>query len=208
MEDSNSYKLKGELEISNNDDIYNYDIEVSHKDNKYYKVVMENKSNSYVQVILKNDDGVYIVTPSLNKSFKFQSEWPYDNSQIYLYDSLIKDIENDNERYIAERLNGVESLDDYLTKYGYVDKKGKVVIEPQYENAKSFSHGLAGVCVNGKWGFIDKTGTLVIDTLFDDVGYMSKNGVCPVKTSMKQADQIIIEWKFLSLELGITEGVK
>ena len=27
MEDSNSYKLKGELEISNNDDIYNYDID-------------------------------------------------------------------------------------------------------------------------------------------------------------------------------------
>lgn len=37
----------------------------------------------------------------------------------------VADPENDNERYIAERLNGVESLDDYLTKYGYVDKKGR-----------------------------------------------------------------------------------
>lgn len=37
-----------------------------------------------------------VVTPSLNKSFKFQSDWPYNNSQAYLLKNIIKDIENDN----------------------------------------------------------------------------------------------------------------
>ena len=77
----NSYILEGDLAISNNDDLYNYEVEVSYKKDHYYKVSLTNMANSHSQVILKNDDGVYILTPALNKSFKFQSDWPYDNSQ-------------------------------------------------------------------------------------------------------------------------------
>ncbi len=46
-------------------------------------------------MILKNDDGVYVLTPALNKSFKFQSEWPENSSQAYLFESLVKDITED-----------------------------------------------------------------------------------------------------------------
>lgn len=45
---------------------------------------------------------VYVVTPSLNKSFKFQSDWPYSNSQIYLLNSIIDDINNDKEKTFKE----------------------------------------------------------------------------------------------------------
>ena len=38
------------------------------------------------------------MTPSLNKSFKFQSDWPYNNSQIYLLQSIISDLDNDDKR--------------------------------------------------------------------------------------------------------------
>lgn len=38
-----------------------------------------------------------VVTPSLNKSFKFQSEWPDNSSQAYILNSLLKDLENDKE---------------------------------------------------------------------------------------------------------------
>ena len=48
---------------------------------------------------------VYVLTPSLNKSFKFQSEWPYNNSQVYLLQSLIKDIEADKERKFEQKDN-------------------------------------------------------------------------------------------------------
>lgn len=41
---------------------------------------------------------VRVLTPSLNKSFKFQSDFPYNNSQIYLLQSIINDISNDDER--------------------------------------------------------------------------------------------------------------
>ena len=45
-------------------------------------------------------------------------------------------------------------------KWGYIDKKGKIVIPIQYDDAWPFSdNGLARVKVNGKWGYIDKKGT-------------------------------------------------
>ena len=92
---SSGYNLIGNLEITNNDEVYNYDVEVGYLKKDKYKVILTNKSNGYIQIILKNDDGVYVLTPSLNKSFKFNSDWPYNNSQIYLYDALINDIKGD-----------------------------------------------------------------------------------------------------------------
>ena len=86
------YKLDGDLEIVNNDEVYNYKVETSYKKDDLYKVSLTNTSNNYEQVILKNTDGVYVLTPSLNKSFKFQSDWPNSNSQIYLLQSIIDDI--------------------------------------------------------------------------------------------------------------------
>jgi hypothetical protein len=55
-------------------------------------------------------------------------------------------------------------------KYGYMDKTGRAVIEPQFYNAGHFSEGLAWVSmlVERKWlyGFIDKTGKFVIEPQF------------------------------------------
>ena len=98
IDDGKGYIFTGSLEILNNDDIYNYEVESAYKKDDYYKVTLKNTSNDHEQIILKNDDGIYVLTPSLNKSFKFQSDWPYNNSQIYLLQSIINDLENDDER--------------------------------------------------------------------------------------------------------------
>ena len=100
---SDGYMLNGVLEINNNDDVYYYDVEVGYKKKDFYKVVLTNKSNNYTQIILKNNDGVYVLTPSLNKSFRFNSDWPYNNSQIYLYDAIISDIKNDSNSTFIEK---------------------------------------------------------------------------------------------------------
>ena len=105
VDGANSYKLNGTLSINNNDDVYNYSVEVGYKKDDYYKVTLRNKANNHVQIILKTDDGVYVLTPSLNKSFKFQSDWPYNNSQVYLLSSLLDDINNDEERVFETKDN-------------------------------------------------------------------------------------------------------
>ena len=97
-----SYYLEGKMEIINNEDTYKYDVTVSYKADDYYKVSLKNEANNHEQIILKNDDGVYVLTPSLNKSFKFESEWPYSNSQVYLLESILKDMNSDKQLTFEE----------------------------------------------------------------------------------------------------------
>lgn len=103
---SNSYYLAGNMELVNNEDVYTYKIAVSYEKDDHYKIELVNAVNDHKQVILRNDEGVYIVTPSLNKSFKFQSDWPYNNSQVYLLSSLLDDISNDEERVFESTSEG------------------------------------------------------------------------------------------------------
>ena len=115
LKKSDSYHVVGILQITNNDDTYQYDVDASYKKEDNYRVSLTNKSNNHEQIILKNSEGVYVVTPSLNKSFKFQSDWPKNNSQIYLLQSLIEDIKNDEEKVFEE----IDNEYVFTTKVNY-----------------------------------------------------------------------------------------
>ena len=53
-------------------------------------------------------------------------------------------------------------------KYGYIDRKGKLVIPLRYDYAYSFSEGLARVYLHEQCGFIDKSGFQVIPFKYDN----------------------------------------
>lgn len=99
---ADSYYLEGKMEIYNNEDVYSYNVTVSYQKDDYFRVSLKNTANNHEQIILKNDDGVYVLTPSLNKTFKFQSEWPYNNSQVYLLQSILDDINADDKKEFKE----------------------------------------------------------------------------------------------------------
>ena len=98
VEKLNAYQLSGELEIYNNDNKYTYDVKVTYQKEDQYHVSLKNKTNNHEQIILKNKDAVYVLTPALRKSFKFQSEWPSNNSQSYILQNLIFDVDNDKNK--------------------------------------------------------------------------------------------------------------
>lgn len=51
-------------------------------------------------------------------------------------------------------------------KWGYFDRNGKTVIQPQFDGAGQFSEGLAAVRVGTQWGYIDSKGTIVVTPQF------------------------------------------
>jgi len=106
IENSKAYHLTGTLEMINNENSYLYDVDVAYQKEDNFRVSLKNQTNNHEQIILKNSEGVYVLTPSLNKSFKFQSEWPYNNSQSYLLQSILKDIADDQERKYEETEDG------------------------------------------------------------------------------------------------------
>ena len=103
VSNSKSYTLKGNMEILSNEETYTYSLEVNYLQDNYYKVTLVNQTNNHEQIILKNKDGVYVVTPALNKSFKFQSEWPESSSQSYILSSLVNDVLKDKESSFEEQ---------------------------------------------------------------------------------------------------------
>lgn len=97
VNDTKSYVLKGTMEIYSDEDTFTYSVEANYLKDNYYKVKLVNQTNNHEQVILRNQDGVYVITPSLNKSFKFQSEWPDNSSQSYLLKAIVTDLTKDAE---------------------------------------------------------------------------------------------------------------
>lgn len=67
-------------------------------------------------------------------------------------------------------------------KAGYIDRNGKIVLEPKYDGASYFSEGLARVSVGRdtiitegfSQGFIDETGKVVIHPQWDVVSHFSE----------------------------------
>ena len=103
VENSKSYKLNGTMEISSGEELFTYNIDAYFLKDDFYKIVLVNQTNNHEQVILKNKEGLYVVTPSLNKSFKFDSVWPENSSQAYLLQNLVTDIKNDNEKTLEKK---------------------------------------------------------------------------------------------------------
>src|SRR5713101_4041743 len=72
---------------------------------------------------------------------------------------------------------------DPVQKFGFIDREGHLVVQPQWDNAQEFSGGLAAVQRGGKWGFIDKAGRVVIPIEWDDdrTWHRFSEGLAPVE---------------------------
>ena len=124
-----SYQITATLEIYRNEEKFTYDVTSSYKKGDYFKVDLINRSNNHQQLILKDKESIYVLTPSLNKSFKFQSQWPYNSSQIYLLQPILSDIEKDENKEFEETKNGyiITSKVNYSAEKDF--KKQKVYFD-------------------------------------------------------------------------------
>jgi len=88
--------------------------------------------------------------------------------------------------YCVEDKSNKESGTTY--KWGFVDKKGNVVIPPQFKKVGQFYEGLAAFGKEDheemKYGYIDKKGQIVINAQFDEAGNFSE-GLSMVRSGEK-----------------------
>lgn len=80
----------------------------------------------------------------------------YEDAQIF-YDTT----------YAAVKQNG---------KWGFIDADGNWFIEPQYEEARSFSNGFAAIMRNGRWGFVNLDKEECISCEFEKVKDFNSSG--------------------------------
>jgi hypothetical protein len=80
-------------------------------------------------------------------------------------------------------------------KYGFIDRHGKIRIEPRFDEADRFQEGLAAVALDGKWGYIDDTGKMVIEPQFASLwNRQFSDGLAPANAGRDYSEQ---NWGFI-----------
>jgi hypothetical protein len=58
----------------------------------------------------------------------------------------------------------------YGKKWGYMDRNGKTIIPPQFDDEGDFFNHRAKVRMDRKWGYIDEAGRMAVQPQFDNAG--------------------------------------
>lgn len=92
-----NYDIAATMELKTTTPARTYDIQAWHTAPAYYRVQVQQQGaeNDSAQIIVRNDDGVFVVTPATKKTYKFQSDWPKQNSQAYLINALAEELQAD-----------------------------------------------------------------------------------------------------------------
>ncbi len=149
--------------------------------------------NGFIKAINRNNDyGILdvkgkIVVPFNYKEIKVPSsgelipakkngKWGYLNIRNETVINFIYD-----EAYLFSE--GVAAV-AVQKKIGFIDKKGKFVIEPQYDFSWNFGSnycfngGVSPFFNNGKWGFINKSGKVLIPASYEYVtGFINEKAI-------------------------------
>ncbi len=156
MDKMSGYKSEATMTLQTGENPLTYEIEIWHKKPSFYRVSLKNAEKDQSQMILRNSDGVFVLTPALNKSFRFQSDWPENSSQVYLMESLISDILMDDDRnfktgdkgYVFNTKTNYQNKNLYQqeitldksnllpSKVKVMDKDMKVLVDVKFKNTK------------------------------------------------------------------------
>lgn len=91
-----SYKMQGVLENYFPSGTKECVVTTYYKSPDNYRVELLNPNSVEGQIMVKNASGVYVLIPSVNKTFKVNSTWPANSSYPYLLQSLANDIISDS----------------------------------------------------------------------------------------------------------------
>ncbi len=96
-------------------------------------------------------------------------------------------------------------------QFGFVDRTGKVIIQPQYDATAGFMDGSAVVVVDSKHGIIDKTGKYTIEPQFEFLEARASEGLRLAKKDgrygfIDSSGTFIIEPRFVRA-ISFSEGL-
>ena len=120
--------------------------------------------------------GKYVINPTYKDATVFQEGLAWvinENSAPSAIDKsgntkfTLKDAED--VRLYSDDLAAFSKVDSTSTIWGFIDKSGSQVINPQFSSVGNFYDGKCAIKnKEGKWGYIDKSGKIIINYQFDE----------------------------------------
>ncbi|MFV0389207.1 MAG: WG repeat-containing protein [Pyrinomonadaceae bacterium] len=142
------------------------------------KVGLINQKGEFV--IPPIDDGNVSIADASDGLVKVYKTLPDKDNKISYFDTKGKlVIEVSGFDYVGDFSEGLVAFEKD-GKWGYLNRDGKVAIEPRFEDARDFGEGLAAVKIGSNWGFIDSNGEIAIAADFSEVITNFRNGLAYV----------------------------
>ena len=130
-----------------------------------------------------DDEAFAVVADSASETFMSSSKYlqyaSYKDENYSVVDALKNITVDDTQINITQEQNsqfipfempryydGVDLM-EMTIQFHYVNKDGEQIIDFKFDRAKSFSEGLAPICINDKWGYVNTSGEIVIEPIFD-----------------------------------------
>lgn len=90
--DAQNYKSTAKMTVQMDNGSQTYYIETNFESPDVYKIALGDANKNVNQVIVHNNNGMFVVSPSLQKVFRFNGNWAQNQGHIYLYDQILKQI--------------------------------------------------------------------------------------------------------------------
>lgn len=71
-----------------------YYIETDFDGPDQYKILLGDANKNINQIIVRNKNGMFVVSPQLQKVFRFNGNWAQNQGHIYLYDQVLQQLAN------------------------------------------------------------------------------------------------------------------
>lgn len=90
--DSTNYESKAMMTVQMDNSSQTYYIETAYDSSSVYRIKLGDANKHINQIIVHNQNGMFIVSPSLQKVFRFNGNWAQNQGHIYLYDQILQQL--------------------------------------------------------------------------------------------------------------------
>lgn len=90
--DVNNYKSTATMTVQMDNNPQTYYVETWFEAPDVYRIQLGDANKHINQIIVRNQNGMFIVSPALQKVFRFNGNWAQNQGHIYLYDQVLQQI--------------------------------------------------------------------------------------------------------------------
>ncbi|GMA51142.1 sporulation protein YdcC [Alicyclobacillus contaminans] len=93
--ESVNYQSEAKMTVQMDNGAQTYYVHTSYESPDVYKIELGDANKNINQVIVRNANGMFVVSPSLQKVFRFNGNWAQNQGHLYLYDQLLQQLATD-----------------------------------------------------------------------------------------------------------------
>lgn len=101
--DQKNYTSTAMMTVQTDNSSQTYYVETSYEGPDKYRIALGDSNKNINQIIVKNPNGMFIVSPSLQKVFRFSGSWAQNQGHIYLYDQILQQIISSGDVKVSEK---------------------------------------------------------------------------------------------------------